>query len=76
MGPKPLVAMGAQTMLNFLIIKTGTVNYKSLVICLCANGEMCCSIGENHMIFCEHLDHRWYHDVKKNHIRRLINDHL
>ena len=61
-GTQKFIATGAQT----IIIR---MKQWSLIHRLPAGvwmGMMLCNIGKNHTIFCQHVDHKCYYDVKTN----------
>ena len=63
MGPKTFIATGAQTGLNFLIIRMEQWSTIHRLPADMQTGVMCCNIGENHIIFCRHVDHKCYYEL-------------
>ena len=58
MGPKILIAMGAQMVLNFLIIRMECWSKSHCYVLTVWMETMHRNIGENHMIFCRHVNHK------------------
>ena len=66
MGPRIIIATGAQTILNFLIMR---MEWWSTIHRLPDDmrmGTMRCNISENHTILCRHVDHKCCYKVKTN----------
>ena len=64
MRPKTTITIGAQTMPNFLIIRT---EWWSIIHRLPADVQMAVmhsNISKNHRIFCRHVDHKCYYEAK------------
>ena len=59
------IATGAQTILSFLIISTEQWSTIHRLPADIWTGAIGCNIGKNHMIFCRHVDHKCYYEVKK-----------
>ena len=60
--------MDAQTVPNFLIIR---IEWRSTIHGLSVDvptGAMCCDIRETHTIFCRHVDHECYYEVKMKYV--------
>ena len=64
MGPETIIATGAQTVLNFLIIRTERWSTIHRLPADVQTGVMHCNIGENHMMLCRHVDHKCCYEAK------------
>ena len=76
MGPETIIATGAQTIPNFLIIRT---EWWTTIHRLPADvriGVMRCSIGKNHTIFCRHVDHKCYYEQNKLNTLAMYDNEL
>ena len=64
--PEAIIAMGAQSVPNFLIMRTerwNTIHRLSADVWM---GPMSCIIAENHTILHRHIDHKSYYEAKTN----------
>ena len=66
MGPETIIATGAQTVPNFLIMRTERWSTIHRVPADMRMGVMRCNIGENHTILCRHVDHKCCYEAKTN----------
>ena len=72
MGAETIIAMGAQTVPNFLIIRK---EWWSTIHRLPADvqiGMICCNISKNHTIFSRDVDNKCYYEAKMNYVTTLV----
>ena len=66
MGPKTIIATGAHTVPNILIIRTKWLSTIHKLPADVRMGAMCCNINKSHMIFCRHVDQKYCYEAKTN----------
>ena len=66
MGPRTIIATGAKTVPNFLIMQMEQWSTIHRLPDDVRTGAMHCNIGENHMILCRHVDHKCCYEAKTN----------
>ena len=64
MGLKTFIAPDAQTIPNFLIIRTKRWSIIHRLPADVRTVEMRCNIEESHTIFCRHVDHKCWYEAK------------
>ena len=65
MRPKTIITTNAQTLQNFLIIRTERWSTIHRLPADMQTGAMHCNISENHTIFCRHVDHKCCYEMKE-----------
>ena len=65
-GPKAIIARGAQPVPNFIIIRTQQWSTIHRLPADVRTETMRCSVSDNHTIFYGHVDHKCYYGVKTN----------
>ena len=66
MGPRTIIATGAKTVPNFLIMwmeRWSTIHRLPDDV---QTGAMRCNVGEKHTILYRHVDHKYCYEVKTN----------
>ena len=66
MVPKSQIATGAQTVPNFLIVRTKWLSTGHWLLVDVRTEVMHCYISENQMIFYTCVDYKYYYEVKMN----------